>query len=230
MSSTVTSIALADPGEGHRLSHQACEELRSRLRTAAREAPGCLLIDVEAAAWHQGPEFPPPGLDGGSDVSQAAVAGNFHALIEQLFSFAAPVLVTLDGPVSGFGLALALAADLRFATPRATFSLGSPASAAALLGGTSWLLTRAVGSATFAHLVWTGTALEADAARERGLLSSVSPAAGTEARALAERLAALPAVTTSAIKRALTSRQRPDLAAALDYESWLVGVATSQDG
>jgi enoyl-CoA hydratase/carnithine racemase len=229
MSSAATRLALTDPGQGNRLAQEAREDLRSRLRSAAREAPRCLLIDVEAAAWHQGPEFPPSANDG-SAVTQAAVAEGFQALIDQLFAFPAPVVLTLDGPVSGFGLALALAADLRFATPRATFSLGTPASAAALLGGTSWLLTHAVGAATFAHLAWTGSALDADTAAARGLLSSVSPDAGAEAEALAESLAALPAATTSAVKRALTSRRRPDLAATLDYESWLVTVAARGDG
>ena len=230
MSSAVTRLELTDPGEGRRLSQEACEDLRGQLRTAARSAPRCLAIDVEGAAWHQYPDLASAGLDGGRAAVQTAVAGNFHALIEQLFAFPAPVVVTVDGPVSGFGLGLALAADLRFATPRASFSIGSPAGAAALLGGTSWLMTRAAGAATFAHLAWTGATLDAETARDRGLISSVSPEAGAQAQELAQSLAALPAATTSALKRALTSRQRPDLAATLDYESWLVAVATDGAG
>jgi len=220
----VTTIELAKPPDGRPLDRAARENLRSRLRSVTREKPGCLVIAVEGECWHQAPEL---GTTDRTEFSQPAVAAHFSALSEQLFQLPFPVVVALDGPVSGFGLALALAADVRLAGPRATFSFGGPASAAALLGGAGWLMTRAVGAAMFSDLAWTGMVLDAEAAARRGLVTRVTPEPLDAARELAETLAAVPAATSSALKRGLTNRQRPDLAAALDYESWLVGVATA---
>ncbi len=227
MSSAVTVIELTEPPEGRRLDRAARDDLRTRLRSVAREKPGCLVITVAGACWHQAPEL---GTTDPAEFHQSAVATSFSALSEQVFQLPFPVVVSLDGPVSGFGVALALAADVRFAGPRATLSFGGPASAAALLGGAGWLVTRAVGAATFSDLAWTGMVLDAEAAARRGLVTTVTPHPEEAARELAETLAAVPAATTSALKRGLTSRQRPDLAAALDYESWLVGVATGGVG
>lgn len=227
MSAAVALIELAEPPEGRRLDRAARDDLRSRLRSAAREKPGCLVITVEGACWHQAPEL---GTTDPAEFSQPVVAASFSALSEQLFQLPFPVVVAVDGPVSGFGFALSLAADLRVAGPRSTFSFGGPASAAALLGGAGWLVTRAVGAAAFSDLAWTGTVLDAEAAAGRGLVTTVTPQPGAAARELAETLAAVPAATSSALKRGLTNRQRPDLAAALDYESWLVGVATAAPG
>jgi 2-(1,2-epoxy-1,2-dihydrophenyl)acetyl-CoA isomerase len=224
VSSPVVLIEQAETPEGRRLDRAARDDLRSRLRSAARGKPGCLVISVEGASWHQAPDF---GTTDPTEFRQPEVAASFSALSEQLFQLPIPVVVVVDGPVSGFGLALSLAADVRLASPRATFSFGGPASAAALLGGAGWLTTRAVGAAVFSDLAWTGTVLDAEAAARRGLITGVTPHPGEAARELAEALAAVPAATSSALKRALTSRQRPELAAALDYESWLVGVATT---
>jgi 2-(1,2-epoxy-1,2-dihydrophenyl)acetyl-CoA isomerase len=220
----VTVVDLAEPPEGRRLDRAARDDLRSRLRSVTKEKPGCLVIGVEGACWHQAPEV---GTSDPAEFRQPSAAASFSALSEQLFHLPFPVVVALDGPVSGFGVALALAADVRFAGPGTTLSFGGPASAAALLGGAGWLVTRAVGAATFSDLAWTGMVLDAEASVRRGLITSVTPHPRDAARELAERLAAVPAPTTSALKRGLTNRQRPDLAAALDYDSWLVGVATA---
>ncbi len=224
MSSPVVLIEQAETPEGRRLDRAARDELRGRLRSAAREKPGCLVLSVQGASWHQAPDL---RTTDPTEFRQPAVDASFSALSEQLFHLPFPVVAALDGPVSGFGFALSLAADVRLASPRATFSFGGPASAAALLGGAGWLMTRAVGAAVFSDLAWTGTVLDAEAAARRGLITRVTPHPGEAARELAEALAAVPAATSSALKRGLTSRQRPELAAALDYESWLVGVATT---
>jgi enoyl-CoA hydratase/carnithine racemase len=223
MSSPVTHVQLADPGPGRRLDRAARDELRTSLRSAAREKPGSLVITVEGGCWDQAPEIDSTDP---AEFAQASVSASFSALTEQLFQFPCPVLVALDGPVSGFGLTLCLAADVRFVTPATTFSMGGPANAAALLGGAGWLVTRAVGAATFADLAWTGATLDAETAALRGLVSGVSPRPEAAIDELTGMLSALPAGTTSALKRATTARLRPDLSAALDYESWLVGVAT----
>lgn len=216
-------IVLDDAGAGGRLDAGARSALRDALRRAAKDGVPCVLLTVRHGAWDHAPEL---ASRSSPEVDQE-VAAEFAGLVRQLFATAVPVVVDLDGPVTGFGLALALAADLRVARRRTTLALGDPAAAGALLGGATWLLDRACGSALLTHLAWTGEALSAQQAEERGLVSAVSDD-GTVARALAERLSRVPVPAASALKRALTSRQRPDLDVCLDYESWLPAIALAR--
>lgn len=216
-------IVVDDAGAGGRLDTAARSALRDALRGAAKDGATCVLLTVRDGAWDHAPEM---ASSASPQVGQLA-ATEFAALVRQLFSTSVPVVVDLDGPVSGFGMALALAADLRVARERTTFALGDPAAAGSLLGGATWLLDRACGSALLTHLAWTGAALSAQLAKEHGLVSVVSDD-GSAARALAERLSRVPVPAASALKRALTSRQRSDLDVCLDYESWLPAIALAR--
>jgi enoyl-CoA hydratase/carnithine racemase len=213
----VVEVVVDDPGIGRRLDVEACTWLGEQLRGVRRRS-GVLLVTVHGDAWHQDPDAELPGMD----WSARNVAHQFQSLARQLFALDRPVVVRAEGAVSGFGLGLAMAADLRSANSASTWSVGRPASA--LLGATSWLVTRAVGSARFAQLAWTGTTLTAEQALTAGLVTEVDdvPDAG---QALAGRLASLPTAATSALKRAMTSPERVDLDITLGYQSWLAGVA-----
>ncbi len=216
----VTEVVVPDAGSGHRLDVEATSALAGALRRG-RKAGGVVLLRVEGDAWHQAP----PGQLPDVDWAAGTVAGKYQAAVRQLFALDLPVVVHVDGAVSGLGLALAAAADLRVCSTRSTWSVGHPATA--LLGGTGWLLDRVLGSGRYVHMAWTGRSLDAAQALAVGLVGEVDddPQAG---RALAEQVAALPAATTSALKRATVSRHRPDLDVALGYESWLAGVAAGQ--
>lgn len=214
---TVREIEVPDPGAGARLGTAARAGLAAELRTAGNAGADCLLVRVRGAAWNHAPELQ---RDQPEQLGQPVVA-SASALTRSLFTTGVPVVVALEGPVSGHGLALALAADLRVATAGASLAVGPPASAAGLVGGSVWLLERACGRALLTHLAWTGALLTAQEALGYGLLSAVDE----DPRALADTLAAVPPVAASVLKRGLTSRHTTDLQAGLDYESWLPGIA-----
>jgi 2-(1,2-epoxy-1,2-dihydrophenyl)acetyl-CoA isomerase len=186
--------------------------LRDELRHHARTPGEPLLIRVRGDAWSYEPD----------DLAQPVVSGELHALVLRVHAAPGPVIVQVTGAVSGLGLGLALAADLRVAGPGATFAAGSPA--AFLSGGAGPLLAHVAGTGVLAHLAWTGATLTAREALARGLVGSVSgdPEAGV---ALAERAGSVGPAAASALARALRARPQPDLAAALEYESWLAGLA-----
>ncbi|QRP43148.1 enoyl-CoA hydratase-related protein [Amycolatopsis sp. FDAARGOS 1241] len=215
----MSEFVFEDPGAGRRLGEDVRTALAKEIRAWRRAAPGAVLLRVLGDAWHHAPEV------GSAPLDRDRVAAGYQALVKDLFGLACPVVAALDGEVSGFGLALALAADVRLATARTTLAVGD-LKAAALLGGTGWLLGRAAGTGTFAQLAWTGETLPAGEAARRGLLS---PGDGDAARALADRLAADPA-GSSALKRALSTRQRGELETVLAYESWLADVAAGGAG
>jgi 2-(1,2-epoxy-1,2-dihydrophenyl)acetyl-CoA isomerase len=218
MSDSPMTLELDDPGPGDRLGAEQRRALRMSLKAARRGGEAAVLLRVVGDAWDQSPV---PDAD---SLSAQDVAGDFHALVRDLFTLEAPVVAHFEGRVSGLGLALALACDLRTAGPDATLAVGSPGTPAALLSGVSWLLRHRAGSAVATDLVWTGRHLEAGEARTLGLLTDVSPG-GSAARLLAQRLAAVPPGASSALKRSLNSRLVAELAAQLDYDSWLATVS-----
>jgi enoyl-CoA hydratase/carnithine racemase len=87
-----------------------------------------------------------------------------------------PVIAAVNGAAAGGGLALALAADIRLASPRAKFvpsfvTIG-------LSGGdlgTSWLLPRLIGPAAAAEFLYTARTMGAEEAEKTGLVNRVVP-------------------------------------------------------
>lgn len=204
-------LELADPGAGARLGATARSELADAVRGWRRAAPGAVLLEVPGDAWHHAPEL------AGSVLDREQVDVAYQALARSLFGLTCPVVVSLDGQVSGFGLALAMAADLRLATDRTTLTVGGPV--AGLLGGVSWLVANVAGGGTFAQLAWTGATLSADEGIRRGLLSPAG-----DGRAIVRRLAE-DATGSSALKRALNSPRQAGFGTVLDYQAWLADVA-----
>lgn len=85
-----------------------------------------------------------------------------------------PILALVDGPASGGGFALALASDIRLATPRtrmnaAFIRLGLTACDI----GVSYFLPRMVGAAVAAEYMLTGRFMDADTALSLRLVSAV---------------------------------------------------------
>ena len=72
-----------------------------------------------------------------------------------------PVVAAVNGPSIGAGLCLALACDLRYASPSATF--GAPFSQLGTHGGmaVSWLLPEAVGMPRAREMLYTGRVVTA---------------------------------------------------------------------
>lgn len=88
-----------------------------------------------------------------------------------------PVLAALNGPAVGIGLAIALAADMRYVAEDA--KLGFPFVRLGLVAeyGSAWLLPRIVGQAAAADLLLTGRTITGREAAAMGLAQQALPAA-----------------------------------------------------
>lgn len=87
-----------------------------------------------------------------------------------------PVIAAVNGPAAGAGMALALAADIRVASPEAKFNAAFVR--VGLSGGdcgTSWLLPRIVGFGLANEILLTGRFVDADEAVRIGLVNRVVP-------------------------------------------------------
>jgi enoyl-CoA hydratase/carnithine racemase len=113
------------------------------------------------------------------------------------------VVCGIDGPARGGGVELALAADVRVATPRAT--LGEPGVSLGLFGawGGTIRLPRVMGEGDALDFALSGRVLDADAALRTGLVSRVVD----DPRSVADEIAAGEADALAAIKRRIRDRR-----------------------
>jgi len=150
---------------------------------------------------------------------QETAAGGIQAIRHLPF----PVIAAIHGPAIGGGLALALAADIRLASPGAKFSaafLKVGLSVGEL--GTSYNLTRLVGPGRAAEIGYTARIVEADEAARIGLVNRIIPAERLfdEALAMARLIATNSPGGVRMSKRAIQRNQEvTSYAAALELEN-----------
>jgi enoyl-CoA hydratase/carnithine racemase len=116
-----------------------------------------------------------------------------------------PVIAAVNGAAMGWGMELALFADIRIASERASFAeLFIKRGLICDVGGL-WKLPALVGPAKAAELLFTGDAIDAKEALRIGLVSAVTPHAELLPRAvaLADRIAANPPLALRAMKEGL---------------------------
>ena len=154
---------------------------------------------------------------------------NGHRAFERLARLRQPTIALIDGIAFGGGLELALACDLRLATPRAR--LGFPEVGVGTTPG--WAgphrSTRLIGAARTKQLVLTGEPVDAATALAWGLVNEVLPEARLEARALelAERIARNAPIAVQAAKQLVDAANADGAASAI--ESLASGFAASTE-
>ena len=126
--------------------------------------------------------------------------------VRAIVSMDKPVIAALNGNTVGGGLGLAMASDFRIA--KAGIRLGAPFTPIGLAGcdmSAGWFLPRLVGLGTATDLMFTGRLIDAEEAKEIGLVHRVEAAdefAGAVGE-LAARLAAGPPIAHRWTKRAI---------------------------
>jgi len=120
-----------------------------------------------------------------------------------------PVLACLAGEVRGWGVALALACDVRLAAPSTVLRVDGASAGRLVGGGTLPRLARMVGAARAASTALLETPVDAKTARAWGLVAEVVPAsrlravAAARAAALAARAPLALALAKETVVRAL---------------------------
>ena len=129
-----------------------------------------------------------------------------------------PVVMAVNGPAAGIGMVLALAGDVRFAGPDASFF-----SVFARLGLTAeyavaWLLTRQVGLGRAQEILLSGRAVSADEALEIGLVHRIDQDPLAAAMAWAHDVAThCSPASLAAIKTQLSAAGNDDFATHLTH-------------
>jgi enoyl-CoA hydratase/carnithine racemase len=131
-----------------------------------------------------------------------------------------PTIAAVSGVAVGAGCNLALGCDLILAAENARFSEIFPRRGLSIDFGGSWLLPRLVGLHKAKEIAFFGDILSANEAEGFGLVNRVVPAAElmTIVNDWAHRLADLPALQLSLIKRQLNQAMLPTMETALMSE------------
>lgn len=178
---TVAVIELDDPQRYNALSYSMVDELRGALAELHDDWSVRAVVLTGAAGGRgfcagadlSGSEELPPQLRERGPVGLVQLAQEHLAeLILAIRELRQPVIAAVHGAAVGGGLALALAADLRVASPDAFFAAQFiRVGLSSCDVGTSYLLPRLVGPTMAAELMLTGRRFDAAEAQRIGLLN-----------------------------------------------------------
>lgn len=179
----------------------------------------------------------------GADLTDAAAAGRLSGgrgsslawmrMVEQaalmLHELPKPTVAAVNGVAAGAALNMALGCDLILASTEARFTEIFVKRGLVLDFGGHWILPRLIGLHRAKELAFFGDIISAQEAQEIGLVNRVVPADDLlpTAKEWAVRLAQLPPINLSIMKRALNRSFETSMQASLEFEAVAQNVSFS---
>jgi enoyl-CoA hydratase len=236
----VRRLTLNRPDELNAMTAELCKALHGELvQTAADRRCRAVVLTGAGRGFCAGLDLHGYGAapeNKGDDEARDRLANQEHMsrLILQLRTLPQPVIAAVNGPAAGFGLALALGSDIRYAAPEAVFR-------AAFINigvsncdmGVSWLLPRLIGASRSHELMLTGRRVDAEEALRIGLLADVvdQPRLLERAVEAAVQIASLAPFGVRLTKRGMwAALEIPSELAAIEYEDRQQIMATFSNG
>jgi enoyl-CoA hydratase len=224
----VIRLTLNRPDQLNAMTAELCEALHVALRrVAADRACRAVILTGAGRAFCAGLDLHGYGAapeNTGDDEPRDRLANQQHmsTAILALRALPQPVIAAVNGPAAGFGLALTLGSDIRYASTTAVFR-------AAFINigvsncdmGTSWLLPRLIGASRSHELMLTGRRVDAEEASRIGLVADVVEPDALDARAVegATQIASLAPWGVRLTKRGIwTALEIPSEQAAVEFE------------
>lgn len=190
----VRRVTLDRPNARNALVPPALDDLADAVADAAEPV---VLLRGAGSAFCAGAD-----LDSVAGLSEpAAFARRGQRAARRIETAESVVVCGVDGPARGGGVELALACDLRVATPAASFAESGVRHGLFGAWGGTHRLPAAVGPAVARDMMLTGRTVDATAARRVGLVSRIVDDPLTVATTLADA----PATTLRAVRSLLTS-------------------------
>ncbi len=203
----VVTMTLNRPAKLNAMTWDCWDELMVALRRASEDDDSKAVIITGAGR----------GFCAGSDLGEStgkaeAPQGEFsrtrwlrngYMATHEVVACQKPTIAAVNGTAAGAGFSLALACDIRIASETARFSAIFARRGLSPDFGCSFFLPRIVGMARALELMYTGDMFDAQEALRLGLVSRLTPPDQLlpEATALAQRIAAGPALAIETTKR-----------------------------
>ena len=221
----VATITLNRPQALNALNAQMRIELLDALRITRREPEvRAIVITGAGRGFCSGADL--RGVSGEREFRRV-LTDEYNPLIESIRGVAKPVLASVNGVAAGAGVSLALAADLVIASADARFVPAFNRIALVPDSGLTRTLVRALGRHRALEILLGERDLDAEQAREVGLVASVVPVdrLAEETRLLARRLATGPTGAIGLTKRLVNAAEQDTLDESLAAEAALQEVA-----
>ena len=169
------------------------------------------------------------GANGDAPTSPSAIVARSVQVLRQsqrdtsfkLHTMPKITIAMVNGHAVGAGLSLALACDFRIASEKAKFATAFRNVGFSGDFGSSYYLTKMVGTEKARYLLYTGATIEGEEALAMGLCSKVVPHDNLEEETMkvAEHIASGPTLAYTRMKENLSRAETCDLATALDAEA-----------
>jgi enoyl-CoA hydratase len=224
----VRRVTLNRPEHLNAMTSALCEALHQQLQSIATDR-SCRAVILTGAGrgFCAGLDLSGYGAAPGNNATDEARdrLGNqqhMSSMILALRALPQPVLAAVNGPSAGFGLALALGCDIRFAAREAVFRVAFVNIGVSNCDmGTSWLLPRLIGASRAHELMLTGRRVDAEEALRIGLVADIVDSDRLADRTLeaAVQISSLAPWSVQLTKRGMwAALEIPSEQAAIEYE------------
>jgi 2-(1,2-epoxy-1,2-dihydrophenyl)acetyl-CoA isomerase len=196
-------------------------ELKSALKTAEKDGNvRCVLLKASGKLFSAGQDVTEFGGDGHVSFRKHLLK-NYNPLILQMRMLEKPILAAIQGATAGAALGIALACDLRIASPDARFVVGFGGIGLAPDSAVSLMLPTLVGLGRATQATFFNEVISAEQALDWGIVNAVVPADELEKAAWewATKLAKGPVNAMGLSKRDFNKAVLPNLEDVLDYEA-----------
>lgn len=187
----IATITINRPERYNSLNYEAYRLLTHYFDQADRDPEvGAIIWTGNGRGFCTGDDVKELLGDGAAELSRRIAAGELEVPSAPMLRSTTPIVAAVNGAAVGYGMELALLADIRIASTEARFS-EMFVKRAIVAGHDSFeLLPRIVGPAAAAEILLTGDTFDADRALQLGLVSQVVTPADLlpAARAVAMRI------------------------------------------
>ncbi len=170
----ITIITINRPDKLNAMNLAVMDEFISVLEALEKDSSKVIIITGSGQkAFSSGADIEYMSKIGPSEAEKYALKG--HEVLNKIENIEKPVLAAINGYALGGGCELALACDIRFASPNA--QLGQPEVTIGICpgwGGTQRLL-RIIGPARAKDLIFTGRKIGSEEALSMGLINKIFP-------------------------------------------------------
>jgi len=230
LQSATLTISLNRPERANAFNFEMIQELLGTLKAAATDSQvRCVMLTGAGSSFCAGHDITEMLAAQGQQISyREHLEETYNPLILQIRRLEKPVIATVNGPVAGAGLGVALACDMRVAAETALFTVGFTAIGLVPDSAVSLLLPATIGLGRATEFTFTNQPITASQALEWGMVNQVVPEdkLAEVAGKLAAGLAAGATGAYGLTKRLYNKNYLPNLEEALGFEGELQEVAS----
>ncbi|WP_422001157.1 2-(1,2-epoxy-1,2-dihydrophenyl)acetyl-CoA isomerase PaaG [Reyranella sp.] len=218
----LATLTLNAPDKLNAVSRRMIAELKDCWEALAADSQvRAVLLTGAGRGFCAGADLSDPDRGSGeASDSGSALEKFFNPVIRLMRAMPKPIVAAVNGPAAGVGMSFALAADIAIAAKSASFLQAFARIGLLPDGGSTWFLPRLVGEQRARALAMLAPKIDAQQARDWGLIWDVvdDDALMATATEVARRLADGPTLSLARIKEAMNRAAGQPLDRQLDLE------------